>query len=73
VEQIISLVEVFAGVRETVETYHGTDDTLITAALPGVDLNAGVRLLPHLTSCDVDLAPAAVNDLIWGVKNTGRP
>jgi hypothetical protein len=46
---------------------------LITAALPGVDLDAGVRLLLHLAGCDVDLTPAAINDLIRSVKNTGQP
>jgi hypothetical protein len=46
---------------------------LITAALPGVDLDAGVRLLLHLPGCDVDLPPAAIHDLIWSVKHTGRP
>jgi hypothetical protein len=43
---------------------------LLTAALPGVDFDAGVRLLLHLAGCDVDLTPAAVHDLIWGVQHT---
>jgi hypothetical protein len=46
---------------------------LLTAALPGVDLDAGVRLLLHLAGCDSDLTPTAIHDLIWSVKHTGRP
>jgi hypothetical protein len=42
---------------------------LLTAALPGVDVDAGVRLLLHLSSCDTDLTPAAIHALIRGVKH----
>lgn len=45
---------------------------LLTAALPGVDLDAGMRLLLHLAGCDTDLTPAGIHDLIWGVKHIGR-
>jgi hypothetical protein len=46
---------------------------LLTAALPGVDLDAGMRLLLHLAGCDMDLTPAAIHDLICSVKHIGRP
>jgi hypothetical protein len=45
---------------------------MLTAALPGVDIDAGVRLLLHLSGWHIDLPPAAIRDLIWGVKHAGR-
>ena len=45
---------------------------MLTAALPGVDLDAEVRLLLHLSGWHIDLTPAATRDLIWSVKHTGR-
>jgi hypothetical protein len=45
---------------------------MLTAALPGVDVDAGVRLLLHLSGWNIDLTPAATRDLIWGVKRAGR-
>jgi hypothetical protein len=43
---------------------------LLTAALPGVDLDAGVRLLLHLAGCDTTLTPAAIHDLIRSVRQS---
>lgn len=45
---------------------------LLTNALPGVDFDAGVRLLLHLAACDTDLTPAAIHNLIWNVRHTSQ-
>ena len=45
---------------------------LLTAALPGVDFDAGVRLLLHLADGDTDLGPTGIHDLIWNVKHTSQ-
>jgi hypothetical protein len=46
---------------------------LITAALPGLDVDAGVRLLLHLAGWHIDLSPAHISALIRSVTDTVRP
>ena len=45
---------------------------LITAALPGVDLDAGVRLLLHLAGWYAELEPAHIVALIRNVTHISR-
>ena len=46
---------------------------LLTAALPGLDIDSGVRLLLQLSGWNIDLDPPHIGALIRGVTDTVRP